>query len=159
MALVGTENTVVLEVMFAVGVLELIPKKERSTSIPEGEMGPSITEGHIKSADVDVQRAVGARPGHQTAGSHKSSDTDAQTVREQTEHRDTGLHGPSAEEVARGDVPTPSTTAPEAPLQSSPSVDNTQMLSSAFGLEHSIALGFVPKDLDALSLEIHVYVG
>ena len=154
MAMVGREATVVLEVMFAVGILELVSRREIKNSVPEETAGPHST------SDTEVPTMDTEQPGHQTA----ASQMDAQVMAaEQPGHHTASVPKPPAESIGS---PSEETCVYEDDVQvvdsrsdqssTMPSVapveDNTQRLSSAFGLEHSDS-GFIPKDLDQVTLE------
>ena len=185
--MVGRETTVVMEVMFAVGILKLVSMRERRNGGPEERRnggpeerrnsgpeerrnggpeerrngGPEEASSPHSTSDTKVPTVVMEHLGNQTAGSQ----VDAQIMTaEQPGHQTASVHQPPAESTGDDDSPSEETCVQDDAVQVEDSlsdqtsvlnmepVDNTQKLSSAFGLEHS-ALGFIPKDLDLTGME------
>lgn len=145
-AMVGKEEAVVLEVMFAVGILELVSGKERMEG--DATEKTQLSSPHNTSA-TDTQTSATVQPGDQ--------------ITQQKEDKDGGAHEPPADPVPNRDDSHSEEIGVECALDSqndkasaanvpTPVEDNTQKLSSAFQLEHSTS-GFIPKDLEAMVLE------
>ena len=167
MALVGTKETVVtLEVMFAIGVLEVVPRREKGNGHRSASENVQSHPHQLIDESSAAQIAVEGKPERQSTSSPGPSSvaavvhTDVKCLQsEETAVVQSSASQKDLVDNAQKDIVDNAQkdivdNAQKDIVDNTQQdvVDNAQKLSCAFALEHS-SLGFVPKDLDTFSLE------